>query len=367
MKATVSADPIPVEDRRSNEAIHHLTVFMRGKPAWLPFIPLFALTILVGWLDFYTGWELSLFIFYAVPISLAVWWIGSKAGTILAVFCGIIWWLANEQSHPYETQLGYTWAMVSRLFYFFVAGVAVAAVRRKQDADAARIRMLEDHHQLEQDIVGVSDYEQQRIGQDLHDGLCQMLAAIGCATRILADDLRSKGVSEAEDATLIEESLQRTVLEARNLARGIFPVHVDRDGLTTAISDLVKMTSKLTGVIIEFNEPDVISINDPKTAMNLYRIAQEAVANAVRHGEATRINIDLFQRDNLLYLQIEDNGKGFPENFSSNQKGMGLRVMRYRAQCVNGTLGIGPGRNGGVKVSCTMPLNQTNEQQEDGQ
>jgi len=211
---------------------------------------------------------------------------------------------------------------------------------------------------LEKDIVVVSDHEQQRIGQDLHDGICQMLAAIGCATRILADDLRSRKIPEAEDANQIEESIQRTVLETRNLARGIFPVHVDRDGLSTALADLARITSQLTGVRIDVDASPGIDIDDPKDAMNLYRIAQEAVANAVRHGEATRISIRLEKGDGKLTLTIQDNGKGMVTPPSTHHKGMGLRVMRYRARCVNGDIQIRPGKDRGAIVSCQMPLNQ---------
>lgn len=331
---------------------------MRSQPVWMVMLPLTLVAFLVGWIDYRSGWEMSLFIFYAAPIMLAVWWSGAIPGTALAVVCGFIWWFANQHGNPYNTQLGYTWAMVSRLFYFFIVVVAVTSVRRRQDADATRIRMLEDRRQLEADIVTVSDHEQQRIGQDLHDGLCQMLAAIGCATKILADDLKSKHLPEADDASLIEGSIQRTMLEARNLARGIFPVHVDREGLSTALSDLAKMTSQLTGTEITVSDPGDIEIDDPQDAMNLYRIAQEAVSNAVRHGEASRIRISLSAENGYLTLAIRDNGKGFPEQPTDHRKGMGLRVMQYRARCVGGSIRVDFPPEGGVLVTCHMPLNR---------
>lgn len=351
----------PVSDTWGDR-VSRFNAFMRRQPVWLLFLPLMASVGLVGWLDFQTGWELSLFIFYAIPIVFAVWWSGTSAGVATALICGLTWWLANEPTHPYKTQLGYFWAMVSRLFYFFMVVVAVVAARRRQDIDAARIKMLEEHHQLEQDIVAVSDFEQQRIGQDLHDGLCQMLAAIGCATRILADDLKARGLPEADDAHLIEENIQRTVLEARNLARGIFPVHVDRDGLATALADLARFTSRMTGVSIEFHESVDVGINDPAIAMNLYRIAQEAVSNAVRHGEASRIDITLAKEGDSLILSVRDNGRGFVTRVGNAAKGMGLRVMRYRARCVSGELQISNAPGKGVLVSCKMPLSQCSKE-----
>ena len=156
-----------------------LTALMRGQPRVIGLAPAITLTLLIGWVDWVTGWELSMFIFYAIPIVLAVWWSGGQAGLFMAIFSGVVCWIANKDSHTYETELGYSWAMLNREGYFCVVAFAVNVVRRKQDDDAARIRMLEELRQLEKDIVRVSEHEQQRIGQDLHDGLCQQLAAIG--------------------------------------------------------------------------------------------------------------------------------------------------------------------------------------------
>ena len=303
-----------------------------------------------------TGWELSLFILYALPILLAVWWIGTSAGAFIAASCGVIWWIANQWTSPYETQLGYTWAMMSRLFYFGIVVYAVSAVRRQQEADAARITALEERRQLEKDIVSVSEYEQQRIGQDLHDGLCQQLAAIGCAARALAEDLQQKGSDSAQDAVAIEESLRQTVMEARDLARGIFPVHVDRDGLSAALRDLAQTTQKLTNVDITLEEDAEVHIDSPEASMHLYRIAQEAVSNAVRHGKARRIWIKITLQNNLLTLIIEDDGTGINHKYVKASNGMGLRTMQYRAQTIGARLFFEPRLNGGFRVRCHLAI-----------
>jgi signal transduction histidine kinase len=160
-------------------------------PAPVVAVLVVCLVLLVGWADYTTGWELSLFVLYAAPIILAVWRFGIIAGILSASLSSIVWLFANEATHPYETDLGYIWAMMSRLFYFGVVVFAVLEVRNKQKAAAAHIKMLEEQRQLELDIVSVSEHEQQRIGQDLHDGICQQLAAIGCAARVLAEELES--------------------------------------------------------------------------------------------------------------------------------------------------------------------------------
>lgn len=356
MKAATITTFLPAPEMPAQtSAWTRLTMKMRQQPLWLAVTPSVFITLIMGWIDRVTGWELSLFIFYAFPIVLAVWWGGSRAGIGSALLCGGVWWVANTDTHPYETLAGFVWALINREFYFFVMVFAVVVVRKKQDDDAARIRMLEERRQLEQDIVRVSEHEQQRIGQDLHDGLCQQLAAIGCATRVLADELQSRQVPEACDAVMIEESIQQAVMEARNLARGIFPVHVDRDGLSAALSDLVRITSKFTGVSIKVEENTEIHLASPEAAMHLYRIVQEAVANAVRHGAADQILIRLDFHKDTLELSIEDNGSGFTQEKKSTDGGMGLRTMYYRAQSLSAQLAVKPRPGGGTIVQCLLP------------
>jgi len=357
MKAVSLISPLTEESSKAVEDFpSKITRWMRARPMWVSLLLPVLLTLLMGWLDDITGWEVSLFIFYALPIILAVWWSGAAAGLIISALAGVAWWLANETDHPYETQLGYAWALMNREFYFCVVVFAVMAVRNRQEADEAHIRMLEERRQLEHDIVSVSEHEQQRIGQDLHDGLCQHLAAIGCAARVLTEDLQAKNVTEARDAAMIEDSIQQAVLEARNLARGIFPVHVDRSGLAAALSDLARMTGRLTGVTIEVTEGVESHLADPEASMHLYRIAQEAVANAVRHGKATRIAISLDLADDMLILKIDDNGSGMTRHKAGKADGMGLRTMRYRAQALGALLDFQDAPERGTRVLCRLPV-----------
>ncbi len=312
-----------------------------------------SLITLIGWADYLTGWELSLFILYAAPIILAVWRFGITAGILSASLSSIVWLFANQSTNPYQTDFGYIWAMISRLFYFGVVVFAVLEVRKKQEAAAAHIKMLEEQRQLELDIVRVSEHEQQRIGQDLHDGICQQLAAIGCAARVLAEELEAQGNAEASDAAMIEKSLQQAVLEARNLARGIFPVHVDRSGLGAALVDLARVMTRLTGIEVRVEGDTELSVDSPGISMHLYRIAQEAIANALKHSGASAITIYLRQLRSDLEVRIEDDGVGLPTQPSPG-RGMGLRTMRYRAQAIGSILETGLRETGGTYISCRL-------------
>ncbi|WP_395751100.1 sensor histidine kinase [Prosthecobacter sp.] len=333
-----------------------LTNRMRSHPAWMTLALTIPATAGIGWLDYITGFEVNWFIFYTGPIFITVWWAGGRSGRYVALLTGAVWWLANKSTSPHSTELGYAWSLINRLVSFYIVVVAVSASRNKQEANEAQIRMLEERRQLEKDIVSVSEHEQQRIGQDLHDGICQQLAAIGCAARVLSEDLQAQGVQSAQDASMIESSVQQVVLEARNLARGIFPVHVDRSGLTAALDDLGKMMGRLTGIPIVVSHCVDVSVDAPEVSMNLYRIAQEAVANAVKHSGATEIVIDLKQENGWLEMRVEDNGKGMTQTQGQRDEGMGLRTMHYRAQALLAKLAISRRPQGGTLVCCRLQL-----------
>jgi signal transduction histidine kinase len=299
-----------------------------------------------------------MFVFFAAPILLAVWWAGKRSGYFTALLSALVWWYANQGSHPYSTQIGYAWATANRWVFFVVVCWSGHAVRKKQQGDAEQIRQLEERRQLEEDIVAVSEHEQQRIGQDLHDGLCQQLAAISCAQHILASDLRAQSNPAAQDAAMIEEAIQHAMIEARTLARGIFPIQVGATGLVVALNDLAQMTQRLTGAEISVSGADNSCSLEPEVTMHLYRIAQEAVSNALRHGRATAVLISTRMEAGVFMLLVEDNGCGFDAVRKNAEDGMGLRTMRYRAQSLQAQIEVGTRPHSGSFVCVKLDLNK---------
>ncbi len=310
----------------------------------------------VGWVDNVTTFEINLSLVYAFVVALSGWIGGRRLGLVMAFTNTIISVIANESSQPYQTTFGYTWSNFSRLVFMSFIAIGASMVRKRQDEDEDRIRMLEEMRQLEMEIVSASEHEQQRIGQDLHDGLCQQLAAIGCAVRALSDDLSAGQRPEASDAAKIEEALQQTVMEARNMARGIFPVHVDSSGLSAALDEMAQMTQRLTGVPIHVTDSMEVHIADPEVSMHLYRIAQEAVANSVRHSGAQQVVLSLLSNGKQIELRVDDNGRGLPKGLDGRSNGMGLRTMRYRAHALGADLDIEPRAGGGTSLCCRLPL-----------
>ncbi len=312
----------------------------------------------IGLADYFTGWEISLFVFYAVPIGLILWHLNTASGLWITACCGVVWVLANQSEHPYHTHLGYALAAASRLVYFLLVVVVVSTFKKLRQTDAERLNALKLAKELESEIVRAGEREQQRIGQDLHDGLCQELAAIGCAARSLADDLRPISAPAAADAETMEDLIKSAVNEARSLARGIFPARIAEEGLGIALQDLAVMTSKLAGLTVECHDlrPEVNI--DSTVSLHLYRIAQEAVANAVRHSQASRVTISLDVTNADVVLMITDNGSGLHET-GGPRLGMGVRTMQHRAATVQGNLVLKTSPSGGMQVVCTVPRSET--------
>ncbi|MDB6116820.1 MAG: hypothetical protein JWO08_601 [Verrucomicrobiaceae bacterium] len=330
--------------------------WLRAKSTWTLLGIFIPVSIVVGWIDFVTTWEVNLSLIYALIAGFVGWLGGRRAGIIMAFVNTTIPLIANQGSTPYQTALGYAWFNVSRLLFLTVIAIGASMIRKRRDEDADRIQMLEEMRQLEMEIVSASEHEQQRIGQDLHDGLCQQLAAIGCAVRALSDDLTAGQRPEASDAAKIEEALQQTVMEARSMARGIFPVHVDSSGLSAALEEMAQMTQRLTGVPIHVTDSAEVHIADPEVSMHLYRIAQEAVANSVRHSGAQQVVLSLLSNGKQIELRVDDNGRGIPRDLNGRSTGMGLRTMRYRAHALGADLDIEPRAGGGTSMCCRLPI-----------
>jgi signal transduction histidine kinase len=322
-------------------------------PRWVSMGAAWVTAVVLGWSDYVTGQELSLFALYAIPIFMAMWFGTWRDGLLMATACTVIWWIANKADSTYTTWWGYHIAAISRLALFVMVAVASGLMKSKQEGDRARMEALERTRELEQEIVRVSEREQRRIGQDLHDGLCQHLAAIGFAAKSLADDLEKCERPESAAAQEIELLLKAAVIEARDLARGMFPVQMDAAGLAAALEGLAATTSRLTASKVVFTEVGEPHIADEATAMHLYRIAQESVANALKHGSARHVFITLENIRGILRLRIDDDGKGFfgnPEIVS----GMGMRTMAYRARLIGATLEIQERDGPGTCVWCEI-------------
>ena len=206
---------------------------------------------------------------------------------------------------------------------------------------------------LEREIVAVSAREQQRFGQELHDGLSQQLTGLKFKASLLEYQLQSKGLPEANDAKAISELLNEATDEASKLARSVQPVETDSRGLMMALREFAAHMEQAHGIkcICEVRRP--VFIHDNNVATHVFRIAEEALSNALVHGEATEITIALSETRDGAVLTVRDNGAGLPRNFSE-EGGIGLHMMRYRARMIRGSIELRRNAARGTTMTCTF-------------
>ena len=229
------------------------------------------------------------------------------------------------------------------------------------------LRDITERRRLEAELLEISDREQQRIGHDLHDGLGQQLTALEMKCFLLLEDLAATDLAAGrgrlqEQARQMSHALRECVTVTRSLAHGMAPVAIKRDGLTGALEQLAHSTRVPGKFECRFVCRDAVTLEDSQTAKHLYRIAQEAVNNALKHARTQRIEISLAHANGVLRLQIKDHGKGLPKGLPKGgepKPGMGLDVMRHRAHVIGASLEIESKPGKGACVTCTLPLRKS--------
>ena len=210
---------------------------------------------------------------------------------------------------------------------------------------AATVRLA-----MEEELLAISDKTQRRIGQDLHDDLCQQLAGIEFRLEALAHELKDTEDLKLE-AKKIGGLLRDATRHARLLARGLSPVEIGEQGLMLALEGLAAGAGSLFRIECTYECEATVLVPDHAAATHLYRIAQEAISNAVRHGHAERVRITLSHTPEGACMTVSDDGAGCPLPPAMSD-GMGISIMHYRADMIGATLRIGPAEGGGTAVVC---------------
>lgn len=334
-----------------------ISKFFRNQARGWLFFEALLLTTLVAICDYLTGYEVSIFPFYSVPILLVSWFGSIPLAVAMSVLCALTWfWVDVASGHFYSSEWLRIWDAIARFMFFGLVIFASSAIKQQRNAIRTRIELLERSQILEQEIISISEREQRRIGQDLHDGVCQTLSAIGFTASVLEQDLERESHPSAHVAGEIAHFLQDTAKQTHDLARGLCPVDRDEGGLESALEDLAFQISKLAQISCTLVCPDPIEIKDPTLVTHLFRIAQEATHNATKHARAKRVVIALERQEELLSLRISDDGSGFdPIRFE--RKGMGLQTMHYRARTIGASLEILQNSPSGTVVTCTLNQN----------
>lgn len=215
---------------------------------------------------------------------------------------------------------------------------------------------------LQEEVARIAALEQQRIGQELHDGIQQELAALGLFAGNLLDALAKAGMPQEQQwATRLSDGVAALSRHVRALARGLVPRPVEADSLAPALAELARDTTDSSEVTCEFTLDGEVRLSDADCATHLYRIAQEAVRNALQHGRAERITIRLAGQGEAVRLEVSDNGLGLAPR-SGVGRGAGLRLMEHRCSLIGGTFTAQGAPRGGTRVVCTLGTADAREQ-----
>jgi two-component system sensor kinase FixL len=236
----------------------------------------------------------------------------------------------------------------------FAADLAVSEIRLgDRRLFTAMVHDISERRRLERQVLDAAAEEQRRIGHDLHDGLCQQLAGIAFANEVLSQKLFGRGAPEAATAEKIGKLVDDAITQARQLARGLQPVTLEAGGLTGALRGLCSKVEETFHVSCIFECDNLVLVHDNAAATHLYRIAQEAVSNAIKHGKARTIIMELSLIENGLILRVSDDGIGFSAQ-NTGGPGIGMHSMAYRARIIGGNLDVQRGPRGGTVVTCTI-------------
>jgi signal transduction histidine kinase len=232
------------------------------------------------------------------------------------------------------------------------------AAERRAAAESARAHRtmeseIEERRRLERDIARIGEDDRRRLGQEVHDGVSQQITAALLRCQALELHLEKGAPPTSEEVKALSSLLSEAIDDARAVAQGLCPLQPSPDALAPALRALARRTQQMSGVPCDFYTLGDVRVPEPATAQHLYRIAQEALSNAVRHARAVRIAMRLQGTDEGLLLQVDDDGTGLPAEVPPG--GMGLRTMAWRAHVLEGTFEMKPAPAGGTSLSCRIP------------
>src|SRR5215471_5008383 len=319
--------------------------------------------VAVGFVDYATSREMSFSVFYLLAVGIAAWFVGRGFGNFISVFSVAVSLAGDFATGPqFARPLVPYWNAAIVLLFYLIVVMLLTNLRSLQNELEARVKQrtaalsdgMAERDRLAKEILEISEREQRRIGHDLHDSLGQHLTGAALAGQVLEEKLTNRGLPEAVDANKVVELVEEGIALSRKLAKGLHPIEMEAEGLMEALEELAESSSELFKIFCRFECDSPVLIRDTATSRHLYRIVQEAISNAVKHGKAKNISIQLETLDDGgITLRIKDDGIGLPEPIPRTA-GMGLRIMAHRATMIGATFNAQRDRSGGTIVSCVL-------------
>ena len=325
-----------------------------------------ALVFLIGLADFHLSTDFSMQVFYFLPVALAVVARGPRFGIIISLACVAIWVTGDIAAGArFSSLVVPVWnAAICLATYLVLVWLLASLLRLQQGLElrveqrtAALAEEIFERQRLERNILEISERERRSIGHDLHDGLGQHLTGTAITGQLLADRLQERAAEETADARKVVSLVKTAIAQTRHMAKGLLLADIDAEGLPSALLEFCTATSSQFRVTCTFihEEPAVSLPSDNGVANHLFRIAQEAVRNAIRHGGAKHVNVGLHSRNRQLELKIQDDGSGLSP-LAQRGEGLGLRIMAHRAGMIGASFVIERLPAGGTLVQCSLPL-----------
>jgi signal transduction histidine kinase len=324
----------------------------------------FVLLVIVGAADYLTGFERSLLVFYLLPVSLAAWFVGWRFAVIVCVLSVAVWIGGDiAAGATYSSSFVPFWNATMAVAFFLVVIWLLQKLRsllgelenRIRQRTAALRHEMKARERLEKEVTEAAEQESKRIGHELHDSLCQHLTGTSLALQVLSGKLENASLPFSREADEAVELVESAIDLTRSIAKGLFPLELEGEGLPAALLELSRTAQKRHPIVCEFKCDSSARLLDSTMATHLYRIAQESVTNAIKHGHVSHITIELSVVGSILKLAIKDDGIGLPERLPDD-RGLGLRIMSSRAGMIGATLSVNNDVAGGTLVTCRLPL-----------
>ena len=320
------------------------------------------LLAMVGYGDYITGYELTFFLFYLLPILYFQRYVGLGSAFVMALISSVVCLFVNiAAGQHYSDLLTPIWNTSIRLVVFLLLIILFSNrdhLKKLVEQRTESLRLeIQERSRLQKELLEIAEAEQRSIGHDLHDNLGQHLTATALAGKVLAKKLANGTPVEPAKADRLVAMLEEAIDMTRNFARMLHPIELGEGGLGAALHNLAADLSKAFYISCRFQHSGVFKLDDLGTSLHLYRIAQEAASNAIRHGKARNLVIALDATTDRLLLTVTDDGTGLPPD-ARTKKGMGLRIMNYRADSIGAEFDIQNLPAGGARAVCVLNLSE---------
>ncbi len=312
--------------------------------------------VLLWYGDYSTGPFVPFGVFYLLTLYFAVKYAGVNVAYVMAIIV-----VSGKTYIKYKLLPGddILWQLTLQFFsslsiYAAFCYLINSQMSARKYAEAMAVQAIKRAGAAEHKLLSIAEETQQRIGRELHDDLGQHLTGAAFMAQVLASKLEQTGVQVLGDAQRVTSMLNEAIVKTRNLAHGLYPEEIKTQGLPLMLEKLASHVESIYSIRCVFMGDANCRIDDHEVAIHLFRITQESINNAVKHGQASHLTLNLHCSAHTLKLEILDNGSGFNQLAQASSSGLGLRSMRYRADIIGASLDIAPRAQGGMRVAINM-------------